>query len=68
MSMFNSLDEDAAYSTIPKSERRGSADSDKDALKSFSAYQNAHSFYKEIKFEKNALFSSRGKLAFRKLI
>ena len=62
MSMLNSLDEDAvAYSTIPKSERQGSVDSDRDVLRSFSAYQNARSFYKEIKSEQNALFNSQGR-------
>jgi hypothetical protein len=66
--MFNSLDEDAAYSSIPKSERRGSEDSDKEALISVSRYQNAHSFYKEIKSEKNALFSSRGNLTLREFL
>lgn len=60
--MLNSYEvDDGAFSTIPKSERKGSMDSDKDALRSFSAYQNAHSFYKEIKSEQNALFNSQGK-------
>lgn len=55
----------SAFSTIPKSEREGSIESDKNALKSLSMFHNAHSFYKEIKSEQNALFNSRGKSKFR---
>lgn len=62
MSCLNSLEDEAAnYSSIPKSERPASVESDKDALRSFSAYQNAHSFYKEIKSEKEELLKSQGK-------
>ena len=53
--------DDAAFSTIPKSDREGSIESDKRALKSISMLQNAHSFYKEIKSERNALLHSYGK-------
>ena len=53
--------DEAVFSTIPKSEREASAESDRNALKSISMFQNAHSFYKEIKSEQNALLNSYGK-------
>ena len=62
--MESSYEPMSAFSSIPKSNRDGSATSEKEALKSFSAYQNAHSFYKEIKTEQNALFNSQGRVNF----
>ncbi|CAI2380543.1 unnamed protein product [Moneuplotes crassus] len=58
--MYNGLEEDGAFSSVPKSDVHRSQKSPKEDFKTSSSYQNPKSFYKEIKSERNALFSSQG--------
>lgn len=54
--------EDAAFSSLRKSGERNEHDEVVGNGKGVSSYQNPKSFYKDIKSERNALFSSKGKL------